>query len=401
MRIAIWWEQDSWGGVDTHLLTLLRNWPDKNDQFVIFYNSDNQGMKRISSALEQLRMVSVVPFSASSSFLPSLPSRVIHHFSLPLRFWLMKQRAQRLLANHGHFDALLSDNGGYPGAWGSLAVLWSGAALGLRTRMLLVHHAAITRAALRFSVESLIDLGVQRWATDLVAVSRATRATLIERRGFLTERNPIRVVHNGVDVASETDELKADLRASLDIPADSFVVGMVGRLERYKGQEDLILALGELPQESLAKLVAVFVGGGEADEIERLKAIALKTGVASQVRFAGYVEGSASMLMRQFDLLAMLTKDFEGFGLTIAEAMRAGTPVLATRVGAVPEFVSQEVAIMVPPEAPDEIAEALMQVMDNREEAQRRAGRAQLHIGKFSGKAMAQRFHRLLVISGV
>jgi len=401
MRIAIWWEQDSWGGVDTHLLTLLRNWPDKSDQFVIFYNSDNEGMKRILPALEQLGMVNVVSFSAPSNVLPSLPARVMRHFSLPLRFLLMKRRAQRLLASHGHFDVLLSDNGGYPGAWGSLAVLWSGAALGLRTRMLLVHHAAISRAALRFSVESLIDLGVQRWATDLVAVSRATRATLIERRGFLTEKNPIRVVHNGVDVFSEIDEFKVDLRARLDIPADSFVVGMVGRLERYKGQEDLILALGELPLERLAKVVVVFVGGGEVEEIERLKAIALKTGVISQVRFAGFVEGSASMLMRQFDLLAMLTKDFEGFGLTIAEAMWVGTPVMATTVGAVPEFVSQDVAVMVPPEAPDEIAEALLQVIEHGEESQQRAGRARLHIGKFSGKAMAQRFHRLLLTSGV
>jgi glycosyltransferase involved in cell wall biosynthesis len=400
MRIAIWWEQDSWGGVDTHLLTLLSNWPDKRDQFVIFHNSDNQGMTRISTALEKLGVVNVVSFSTPSNVQLSLPVRVVRHFSLPLRFWLMKHRAQRLLASHGHFDALISDNGGYPGAWGSLAVLWSAATLGLRTRMLLVHHAAITRAALRFSVESLIDLGVQRWATDLVAVSRATRSTLIERRGFFTEKNPIRVIHNGVDVASGEGELAVDLRAHLNIPLDSFLVGMVGRLERYKGQEDLILALGEMPPDRLAKIVAVFVGGGEAGEIERLKSIAIKTGVASQVRFAGYIEGSASMLMRQFDLLAMLTKDFEGFGLTVAEAMRVGTPVLVTAVGAVPEFVSQETALMVPPEAPDEVAESLLHVMENGEEARQRADRALLHISKFSGKAMAQRFHRLLSISG-
>jgi glycosyltransferase involved in cell wall biosynthesis len=401
MRVAIWWEQDSWGGVDSHLLTLLSNWPDKNDQFVIFFNSDNQGMKRIAPALEQLSMVSMVSFFAPTNLHLSLPARVVRHFSLPLRFLWMKRRAQRLIASQGCFDALISDNGGYPGAWGSLAVLWSGAALGLRTRMLLVHHAAITRAALRFSAESLIDLGVQRWATDLVAVSRATRTTMIERRGFFTERNPIRVIHNGVDFVSENDGCKVDLRARLGIPPASFVVGMVGRLERYKGQEDLILALGELPPESLSKVVAVFAGGGEAKEMERLKAIAQKTGVASQVRFAGYVEGSASMLMRQFDLLAMLTKDFEGFGLTIAEAMQVGTPVMTTMVGAVPEFVSKDIAIMLPPEAPDEIAEALLQVMGNGEAAQQMAERARLHINKYSGKAMAQRFHRLLLTSGV
>ena len=401
MRIAIWWEQDSWGGVDTHLLTLLCNWPDKNDQFVIFYNSDNQGMNRILSTMKQLKTVSLVKFPSKAYLSSSLFTRVLLHFTLPLRFWFLKRRAQILISSQGHFDALLIENGGYPGSWGSLAALWSGSALAFKIRMLLVHHAAISRATFRFSFESLIDFCVQRWATDLVAVSRATRTTLIERRGFLTEKNPIRVVHNGVDQSLGENKAKFDLRINLKIPLNSFMVGMVGRIERYKGQEDLILALRELSPKQLAKIVVVFVGGGEEKEIARLKAIALKIGVISQIRFAGYVEGSSSMLMRQFNLLAMLTKDFEGFGLTIAEAMLVGTPVITTIVGAVPEFVSKEIAVMVSIEAPEEIAEALLNIMQNPKSALKRAKKAQLHIRKFSGKIMAKRFYRLLVTSGV
>ena len=122
--------------------------------------------------------------------------------------------------------------------------------------------------------------------------------------------------------------------------------------------------------------------------------------MAFQIKFAGYIEGNIGILIRQFDLLAMLTKDFEGFGLTIAEAMWAGTPVLATIVGAVPEFVTEDVAILVQPEAPDEIAAALLRVMGNIEEAQQRASRAQQHIRKYSGEAMARKFHRLMLVSG-
>lgn len=401
MRIAIWWEQDSWGGVDTHLLTLLRNWPDKADQFVIFHNRGNQGMLRIADSLKHLPSVTLESFEVPSTFLPSSLSRVVRHFLLPVRFWLMKRSAQRLLTAHGDFDALLADNGGYPGAWGSLAALWAGAALGMRVRMLLVHHAAITRAALRYSIESVIDLGVQMWATDLVAVSYATRETLIERRGFFTERNPIRVIHNGVDPTFGRAKTLLDLRKQLDVPDGSFVVGMVGRIERYKGHEDLIFGLSELPFEMMRHIVVIFVGGGELAEVKRLKSIALKLGVESQVRFAGYVDESPNMFMSQFDLLAMLTKDFEGFGLTIAEAMLAETPVLATRVGAVPEFVSAEFAFMIQPEAPEQVAAALVQIMGNCEEAKQRAGRALLHIKKFSGQVMSKRFHRLLSTSGV
>jgi len=400
VRIAIWWEQDSWGGVDSHLLTLLRNWPDKNDRFVVFFNNGNQGMMRISESLRQLGIVELVVFPDPRNFLPSLPTRVIRHFFLPLRFWLMKRRAQGLLAGHGSFDVLLADNGCYPGAWGVLAALWAGAVLGMRVRMLLVHHSAFGRAPFRHGIESLIDFGVQIWSTDLVTVSRATRATLIERRDFFTEKNPIRVIHNGVDNSPADDSQVLELRAALNISSDSFVVAMVGRLERHKGQEDLILAMGELPPEVRARVVAVFVGGGEAAETERLRAIANKIGVASQIRFAGYVEGSTGALMRQFDLLAMLTKDFEGFGLTIAEAMSAGIPVLATRVGAVPEFVSEETAFLVSPEAPGEVAAALVKIISDGNAARSRADRARRHIAKFSGVEMARNFHRLLLVSG-
>lgn len=401
MRIAIWWEQDAWGGVDTHLLTLLRNWPGNEDQFVIFYNRNNQGMSRIQASLKQINGVTIEPFDDLPTYLPSIVLRVVRYFSLPIRFWFMKRRAQNLLTVKGEFDALFADNGGYPGAWGSLAAVWAGAALGLRVRLLLVHHSAIARSALRYSVESLIDLGVQMWATDLVTVSRATRDSLIERRGFFTERNPIRVIHNGVDQSLQSQEVTVNLRKQLGIPADSFLIGMVGRLERYKGQEDLILSLCELPPEMLEQVVAVFVGGGDIKEMERLKLLGSMVGVASQIRFAGYVDVDTSVLMRQFDLLAMLTKDFEGFGLTIAEAMAAGTPVLTTNVGAVSEFVSTELAVLIPPEAPEEIAAALVQIIAKREDAQHRAARAKLHIRKFSGQIMAKRFHRLFVTSGV
>lgn len=401
MKIAIWWEQVLWGGVDSHLLTLLKNWPDNKDQFTIFYNSDNQGMSRIHDSLCEFERVKLVAFPCPLNFLPQWGMKVVRYFSLPLRILLMMQRSRRLLIKHGPFDAIIANNGGYPGAWGSLAALWASYILKLRTRLLLVHHQAMGRGPLRYSFESLLDLGVQRWATDLVAVSRATRESLIERRGFYTEINPIRVIHNGVDLATDVKSPLIDLRKKLDISADSFVIGMVGRLERYKGQEDLILALDDLPLNRLSQVVIVFVGGGEKLEKERLQFIAKTLGVESQIRFAGYVEGNIGLLMRQFDLLAMLTKDFEGFGLTIAEAMLAEVPVLTTNVGAVPEFVAEDVAFLVPPEAPDEIAAAILNVMDNAEMVKQRVVKARRIIDNYSGQAMAKKFYRLLLVSKV
>lgn len=399
MRIAIWWEQESWGGVDQHLLTLLRNWPGTDDSFVVFHNAANEGMKRIASELSKIESVSTVSFPERSRFFGKRASKAARYFSLPLRFVRMKGRAKRILSRE-RFDALLADNGGYPGAWGALAALWASASLGIPRRVLLVHHAAFARGPLRQTFESLLDLGVQHWATDLVAVSRATRNTLIERRGFYPHLNAIHVIHNGVDASGVAAGESPDLRARLGISPGKFLVGMVGRLERYKGQEDLILALGELTSDESEKVCAIFIGGRERKEEDRLRRIAEKTGVGGAVRFAGYVDGDMQGVIGQLDLFAMLTKDFEGFGLTIVEAMLAGTPVLATTVGAVTEFVSPEVAVLVPPEAPADVATAIRGVMKDPAAAKERARAAREHIRRYDGKNMARQFHRLLLISG-
>lgn len=394
MKIAIWWQQESWGGVDTHLAALLGAWPGSDDTFTIFHNGANPGLKRIDSVIRErgIRTVAVPEWQAASA---GLARRVAARALLPLRFAGWCGRARRLLAEHGPFDALLADDGSYPGAWTCLAALQAARRLGIGRRMLLVHHAASTFAFGQRSFEQLVDRGVQRWATDLVAVSRATRASLMNLRFFDTERNPIRVIHNGIRLPAEVGRDET-LRARWGCGGDDFVVGMIGRVERYKGHEDVLLAFAEMPAPLLKRLRLVVVGGGAEEEIGRLRRMSQRLGLADRLHFAGYMPEDPVAIARQFDLLAMVTKDFEGFGLAIAEAMAAGTPVLATTVGGIPEFVTPEVGLLVPPEAPGEIARALESAMADPAATAARAALARVHIRAYSDAAMALRFHRFL-----
>jgi glycosyltransferase involved in cell wall biosynthesis len=302
-----------------------------------------------------------------------------------------------LLSAHGPFDALIADNGSYPGAWTCLAALRAAHRIGIGKRMLLVHHAASTYGFGRRVFEQMVDRGVQVWATDLVAVSRATRDTLIRLRFFNTERNPIRVIHNGIRISVGGVRDPA-MRQRWGAGPQDFVVGMMGRIARYKGHEDMFLAMAELPQGLRDRLRFIIVGSGSDEEMARLRHIAERLGLANRVKFTGYIPDDPVFVARQFDLLAMVTKDFEGFGLAVAEAMVAGTPVLATAVGGVPEFVTSDTAMLVPPESPGEIARALAAIMGDPDAANARAKTARAHIESFSDEIMSRRFHRLLSI---
>ena len=92
----------------------------------------------------------------------------------------------------------------------------------------------------------------------------------------------------------------------------------------------------------------------------------------------------------------MLTKDFEGFGLTIAEAMIVKTPVIATSVGAVPEFVSNRTACLINPESPESIASAIIKIINKKQDVDEMTREAYKVIAKFRGDSMSRNFLQLI-----
>lgn len=382
------------GGVDSQTLSLLRNWPSQEDQFVLMFNSDSKGCRRISDELKQLGVI--LKELPPGGFTNNIFKKLFNFLFFPAHFILLKMKARRELQSLGHFDALLIQNGGYPGHWKSLAALWAAHELKIPKRILVIHHGALHNNIVRRLGESLVDYMVHRWATDIVAVSRATRQTLINHRGFDPYKNPIRVIHNGIDRTTVNNDEAVVLRNEFNIAGNKILLGMVGRIERYKGHEDLLLALDELPPAEKERFVALFIGTGDDVEVARLKRMADQLGLANQVMFTGYLQGDPVRLIAQLDLLLMLTKDFEGFGLTIAEAMFAKTPVVATSVGAIPEYVHEGVASLVHPESPSDIRNVLLDYLADSKKFLDRADMAERHIQKFSGADMSRQYYRLL-----
>ncbi len=393
MNIAIWWEQESWGGVDAHLANLLGAWP-APDRFTIFHNLSNPGVKRIGQTIAQ-RNVKTIAFPEWRTGHRSFFRKVADYIFLPLRFWWWKREARQILSAQDPFDAIIADNGAYPGAWTCLAALHAAKQLDIGKRVLLIHHSAASFSRGRSFFERTVDRGVQSWATDIVAVSNATRETLVQVRGFDPDRFPIRVIHNGIRIPEQTRQRGA-LRDRWVTESDETVLGMLGRIEPYKGQEDVLLAMSKLPSDLRANMRLVVVGEGTEDEKARLRNIADRLGLGDRLVFTGYLDGESSEIAQEFDVLIMATKDFEGFGLAAAEAMAVGTPVLATAVGGTIEFMNENNALLVPPQSPGAIAEALERHMRDPESARLRVQAARETIAKFSDIAMAQNFYRLL-----
>lgn len=166
-------------------------------------------------------------------------------------------------------------------------------------------------------------------------------------------------------------------RKALGLPDDARVVGWVGRLGREKGADILLEALARLND---LPLIASFIGDGA--ERATLEAQAARLGLGDRVRWHGTRHEAAS-LMPAFDLLALSSRT-EGTPIVLFEAMHAGVPIVAARVGGVPDVVSEAEALLVEPERPDALASALRRAFTERAASHERALSARARLAAFA-----------------
>lgn len=408
MKVAIYWEQNSWGGVDSHLLTLLSTWPEPKDEFVIFYNKGNLGLKRIKNDLEKIQNIKlseVVSYSFNE-IISRLPSsllfkwiRPLIYFLQPVLFVIMVFRLKFIIKSEQGIEVIIANNGGYPAAWGCLSWLVAGKKAGISNCLLLVHHEATRPSMFMGLYERFIDRIVANSIDAIICPSYATRQTLLDNRWFNAELSRIRVIYNAVKAkASSTATVLPEIENLRNMTNDRniSIIGIVGRVEPYKGHEDIIFAISRLDPEYKKNIKLVIIGLGSASEILRLEMLALKFNVSDNVFFLGYLSGSSIDIISQLDLLIVATRSFEGFGLTIAESMVAGTPVLATKVGAIPEILNSSVATLVNPCSPRELSDAMSDFLTNNESWLKNAELAKEYI-KSIGFGMAEEYRRLIV----
>jgi glycosyltransferase involved in cell wall biosynthesis len=410
MNIVILWQQDRAGGVDSHLLSLLKSWPEKEDCFTIVYNIGNNGFDRIKEDLLSLPKVKSVCYksynytSFSNKFNNVLISkfiRYIGYFLLPITVNIFtKEKLKNVLLELGNIDTVIANNGGYPAAWDSFSVIMAAKSIGIKRRVMLVHHAARKISLFHRLYERYMDIKMQNLLTSMITVSLATRNSILMNRKFSISKLPIHVIHNGITLNGVTNNsATVNIRIKFNLQK-KILIGMVGRIEKYKGQEDVIIACSKLPKIYQNKIVVVLIGEGNVLECNRLKILANTLGVSDCIVWTGYIDGISTEIIKQLDLLLMITKDFEGFGLTLAEAMYVKTPVIATDVGAVTEFIDESIGTIIQPESPLQLADKLIEFIDNPDYFINKTDKASSIIkDKFNADVMARQYRRVLVES--
>ncbi len=267
--------------------------------------------------------------------------------------------------------------------------------IGARTRGTVVNLVQVVPGAERVEggrrivsfVRSVVDRFTRHDVDRFVAVSRAVESALTTGG---VPKTKIEIIPNGVDVS----EIR---RAAQSHPAEKQWgegprVGFVGRLERIKGCETFVRTV---PLVAKTHPDATFIVAGAGSNESALRKLADQLGVSHRVQFAGFVS-SVPSLLATLDVLVVPSLS-DASSLVATEALALGIPVVASRVGGIPDIVvNEETGLLVEPGDEAAIAHAVERILRDPQLGQRLRAAGAAHVERrFTDERMVNEYLRI------
>ncbi len=384
MKIGIFWEQYEYGGVDSHIKYLLEGWENDEDEFVIYYNADNQGLARLRNEIKHKN----ITFKEINSLF-NQKKNYINFILVPIKFFLTISRYKKILRGD-NLDVIISQNGSYPGSYGVLAALISSFKLNIPARLLVIHHQASKPSFLMSLFRGYLDRLVSKITSSIICVSEATKQSLYNQTLLISDENThLKVIYNCVPNFLLNNPNKNMFKKK----NNENLIGIIGRIEDYKGHKDLIFSFSRMAMEIKSKNKIIIIGKGKNNTVLDLKKFVKNLNMEDYVNFSGFLNYNIEDIIQNLDLVVMPTRSFEGFGYSIAEAMSAGIPVLSSKTGAVEEFLTLKEGGLFEAGNTDDLTANLIDFNNNKEQWVKRAIIAKKKINdKFDSKKISKQF---------
>ncbi len=268
---------------------------------------------------------------------------------------------------------------------GSRATIYGGIAARL-TRTPLIWHVRIADR------DRLLDKLLAKLATKIVVISKAVskRFDWLKNKG-----KKVVVIYNGIDLekfnpAIDGERIREEFRLSPETP----LVGIVGRLDWYKGHQYFLQAAKKVTK-TIPEARFLIVGDGERRK--RLENLRKELGLNKSVIFTGN-RRDIPQILASLDLF-VLSSVSEGFGRSAAEAMACAKPVVATRVGGLSEVVEDRVTgLLIPSAEPVALSQAIIILLRDKEKSQRMGLKGRRRVeGLFDIKGHVEKIENLYV----
>ena len=221
------------------------------------------------------------------------------------------------------------------------------------------------------AISDFINMLMGRYADKIVTVSQAV-ANHIKQSPFIKD-SQVEVIYNGVDNAVYYPMDASSIREKFDIAQDALVIGMIGRVNAIKGQNDFIEAVEPLLEKN-EKAVAFLAGGvfhGEEWRLEELDNRIASSSVVSQIHRIDYYD-KTSELYNMFDIFVLPSIKPDSLPTVVLEAMACSKPVVGYNNGGIAEMVVDDKSgYLVKPNRPQELSNAISLLLDSSEKREK------------------------------
>ena len=279
----------------------------------------------------------------------------LHREISPVRDLLATVRLARLM--RAERPLILHTHTAKAGAVGRLAALLAGRA----RPPIVVHtfHGHVLRGYFgRFwtTVFRVLERTLAHVTDTLVAVSPEVRDELVALG--IAPASKFEVIRLGIELESrlpDRDAARAETRRVMGVAEDRFLVGWIGRMTGVKRTDVVLRAFARLREQGVDAVLCMVGDGPDRDDVEEL---ASELGLVQNTLFTGYQE-DVGRFFSAFDVFVLPSAN-EGTPVTAIEALAGGCPVVATRVGGVPDVVRDgEDGLLVEPGDEEALAAAL------------------------------------------
>jgi len=236
----------------------------------------------------------------------------------------------------------------------------------------------------------------ERWAArrchHLIAITPAMVEAFVQHN--ITPQEKFTVIHSGVDASkfSPRPQLRDGVRRELGIPVHAPVVGIVARLDPYKGHDDLLRIFPRL-ERRITGLRMLFVGDGwgrakvQRHPLVRAGKVVL-TGLVSLERIPGYLSAMDVKVLPSYQ---------EGQSRTLVEALLCACPIVAYDVGGIRSIcIDRQTGLLVTAGEVDTLADAIAWMLDHPAERADMARRGRAHVQQtFTAERMFEQLEQL------
>lgn len=221
------------------------------------------------------------------------------------------------------------------------------------------------------AISDFINMLMGRYADKIVTVSQAV-ANHIKQSPFIKD-SQVEVIYNGVDNTVYYPMDASSIREKFDIAQDALVIGMIGRVNAIKGQNDFIEAVEPLLEKN-EQAVAFLAGGvfpGEEWRLEELDKRIASSSVLSQIHRIDYYD-KTSELYNMFDIFVLPSIKPDSLPTVVLEAMACSKPVVGYNNGGIAEMVVDDKSgCLVKPNRPQELSNAISLLLDSSEKREK------------------------------